>query len=96
MRHNGRAYGLTGYQAMLVKDFQDIPDLVFNIELLTVDHPYVGCRLAFNCSPTGNFLGLAINGRTIAFTENVFYEFLHGKIWRVWSIIDKSAIEAQL
>ena len=94
--HNGRPFGLTGYQAMLVKDFQDIPDLFFNIELLTVDPPYVGSRLAFNCSPRGNFLGLAINGKTISFTENVFYEFRDLKIWQVWSVIDKSTIEAQL
>ena len=94
--HNGRPLGLAGYQAMLAKDFQDIPDLFFNIELLTVDPPYVASRLAFNCSPRGNFLGLAIDGKTISFTENVFYEFRDGKIWQVWSIIDKSAIEAQL
>jgi predicted ester cyclase len=32
----------------------------------------------------------------VSFCENVFYEFDHGKIRQVWSVIDKTAIEAQL
>jgi predicted ester cyclase len=30
------------------------------------------------------------------FSENVFYEYKDEKIWRVWSVIDKGAVEAQL
>jgi predicted ester cyclase len=37
-----------------------------------------------------------VNGRTVSFTENVFYTFSHEKIVSVWSILDKMAIEAQL
>jgi predicted ester cyclase len=32
----------------------------------------------------------------VSFAENVFYEFRSGKVWQVWSVIDKAAIEAQL
>jgi predicted ester cyclase len=32
----------------------------------------------------------------VQFAENVFYEFLDGKIESVWSVIDRAAIEAQL
>jgi predicted ester cyclase len=46
--------------------------------------------------PKGRFLGMSINERTISFAENVFYEFKGSKIASVWSIIDKTAIEAQL
>lgn len=42
------------------------------------------------------FLGLAVNGKRVSFTENVFYQFRDGKIAQVWSVIDKAAIEAQL
>jgi predicted ester cyclase len=42
------------------------------------------------------FLGLHVNGKRVSFTENVFYEFRREKIWQVWSVIDKAAIEAQL
>jgi len=94
--HNGRPLGLSGYRAMLEQDVREIPDLRFAIELLTVEPPVVASRLAFDCRPAGRFLGLPVDGKRIAFTENVFYAFRDGKIAQVWSVIDKAAIEAQL
>lgn len=94
--HNGRPFGIAGYRKMLEQDFYEIPDLHFRVALLISDPPHIACRLAFDCTPKGEFLGLAVNGRRVSFTENVFYEFRGGKIWRVWSILDKAAIEAQI
>lgn len=94
--HNGRPIGLSGYRQMLERDVRDIPDLRFHIDLLVVEAPVVASRLRFDCSPRGTFLGLNIGGKRISFTENVFYAFRDGKIANVWSVIDKSAIEAQL
>jgi predicted ester cyclase len=94
--HNGRPFGLSGYRAMLEQDVLDIPDLSFQVELLVCEPPRVASRLRFDCAPKGRFLGLAIDGRRIRFTENVFYEFRDDKIAAVWSIIDKAAIEDQL
>ena len=96
MRYNGQRIGLSGYRAMLERDFDEIPDLQFNIQLLISDPPYVASRLDFNCTPKGMFLGLHVNGTRVSFTENVFYEFREGKIEDVWSIIDKAAVEAQI
>jgi predicted ester cyclase len=96
VRHNGRPLGLEGYQAMLERDFLQIPDLAFTIELLLSDPPHVASRLRFECTPAGAFLGLPVNGRRVSFAENVFYHFVEGKIVEVWSVIDKTAIEAQL
>jgi predicted ester cyclase len=94
--HNGRQIGLSGYREMLEKDFRDIPDLSFNIQMLACDPPVIASRLAFVCTPKGTFLGLPVDGRLVSFTENVFYEFQAEKVRRVWSVIDKAAIEAQL
>ena len=94
--HNARPLGLAGYRAMLEKDFREIPDLRFNIELLISGPPSIAARLKFDCTPVGTFLGLAVNGRRVSFCENVFYEFREGRIRQVWSVIDKAAIEAQL
>lgn len=94
--HNGRPFGLAGYRAMLEQDFRQIPDLQFRVALLLADPPNIAVRLAFDCSPKGMFLGLPVDGRRVSFTENVFYEFRGAKIARVWSIIDKAAIESQL
>ncbi|MER8993119.1 ester cyclase [Mesorhizobium sp. M0074] len=94
--HNGRKLGLSGYLEMLVRDFDEIPDLYFDIQLLVADPPYVASRLSFDCAPRGTFLGLDVSGKRISFAENVFYEFQRGKIRQVWSVIDKTAIETQL
>ena len=96
VRHNGRPFGLAGYRAMLERDFDEIPDLRFNIEMLVSEPPFVASRLRFDCTPKGLFLGLPVNGKRVVFAENVFYKFRGGKIAEVWSVIDKAAIEAQL
>jgi predicted ester cyclase len=96
VRHNGRRLGLSGYREMLERDFDQIPDLRFNIALLICDPPFVASRLDFDCTPSGEFLGLPVNGKRVAFCENVFYRFGGEKIDEVWSVIDKAAIEAQL
>jgi predicted ester cyclase len=64
--------------------------------MMISEYPYLGSRLRFDCSPTGVFLGLPVNGRRVSFHENVFYQFDNNKIVRVRSIIDKAALEAQL
>jgi predicted ester cyclase len=94
--HNGQRIGISGYREMLEKDFYEIPDLYFDIQLLVSDPPYLASQLKFDCTPKGKFLGIHVNGKKVCFTENVFYEFRREKIWQVWSVIDKAAIEAQL
>ena len=94
--HNGRRIGLSGYRAMLERDFDEIPDLHFNIQILVSDAPRIASRLVFDCAPKGEFLGLPVNGRRVSFSENVIYEFRGGRIAQVWSVVDKAAIEAQL
>ena len=94
--HNARPLGLAGYRTMLEQDFREIPNLRFNIERLISDPPKTAVRLKFDCTPVGTFLGLAVNGKRVSFCENVFYEFREDRIWQVWSVIDKAAIEAQL
>lgn len=94
--HNAGRVGLLGYLEMLERDFDEIPDLYFNIQMLISDPPYIAARLGFDCTPKGTFLGLQVNGKRVSFTENVFYEFRSEKIVQVWSIIDKMAIEAQV
>jgi len=94
--YNGQRIGISGYREMLERDFHEIPDLYFDVQLLISDPPYIASRLGFDCTPKGKFLGLHVNGKRVSFTENVFYEFRREKIEQVWSVIDKAAIEAQL
>ena len=96
VEYNGQRIGVSGYRKMLEKDFYEIPDLYFDIQLMICESPYIASRLRFRCTPKENFLGLQVNGRKVSFTENVFYKFREEKIIQVWSVIDKAAIEAQL
>jgi len=96
VQYNGELIGLSGYRHMLERDFRQIPDLAFNIQLLVCDDSTIASRLAFDCSPTGTFLGVAVNGRRVQFCENVFYRVSDGKIAQVWSVLDKVALEARL
>lgn len=96
VRHNGRHFGLSGYKAMLIKDFDDIPDLHFTTEHLVCEPPFIAARLTFDCTPKSIFLGLNVDGRRISFSENVFYQVENDRIVEVWSVIDKAAIEQQL
>jgi predicted ester cyclase len=96
VKYNGQRIGLSGYREMLERDFREIPDLRFEIQILMCEPPHVASRLHFDCTPTGTFLGLPVQGKRVAFAENVFYEFRGDKIQQVWSVVDKAAIERQL
>jgi len=63
--YNGQSIGISGHRAMLERDFQEIPDLYFDIELLISESPYVACRLRFDCTPKREFLGLQVNGKKV-------------------------------
>ncbi len=63
--------------------------------LLISEPPRVASRLSFDCRPKGLLFGLHVNGKRVSFTENVFYEFRDERIEKVWSVIDKAAIESQ-
>jgi steroid delta-isomerase-like uncharacterized protein len=94
--HNGRRLGVAGYRAMLEENCRDIPDLQFNLDLVVADEGHIASRIRFDCAPTGEFLGLPVNGRRVVFHEHAFYTLAAGKIAEVFSVIDKAAIEAQL
>ncbi|WP_108660166.1 ester cyclase [Acuticoccus kandeliae] len=96
VEYNGTTIGLSGYRAMLEGDFRAIPDLRFTIERLSAEPPLIASRLQFDCTPVGTLFALPVNGRRVRFAENVFYEFAGGRVRKVWSIIDKAAIAAQL
>jgi predicted ester cyclase len=92
---NGQRLGLDGYRAMLEGNYRDIPDLQFRAEWIVAEETRLACRLGFDCSPIGEFLGVRVDGRRIIFHEHALYMLRDGKIAEVWSIIDKAEIEAQ-
>ena len=51
--YNGQRIGILGYRERLERDFYEIPDLYFDIQLLISDPPYIASRLDFDCKPKG-------------------------------------------
>lgn len=92
---NGRRLRLDGYRDMLEANYRAIPDLQFRAEWIVAEETRLACRLGFDCSPIGEFLGVKVDGRRIVFHEHALYTLRGGKIAEVWSIIDKAEIEAQ-
>jgi predicted ester cyclase len=84
------------YAAMLAGDVRAIPDLHYDIDLLVVDDHQVSARLWFDCRPQGTFLEISVDGRRVSFAEHVFYRLHEGRIDRVWSLLDREAIRAQV
>lgn len=94
--HNGRQLGVDGYRALLEQNCRDIPDLHFDVELVVASECRIASRLRFDCTPAGQLLGVAVNGRRVVFHEHAFYTLREHKIAEVCSVIDKAALEAQL
>jgi len=96
VQRNGDRLGLKGYEAMLRKSYEDIPDLEYKIGVLVAEPPILATRLLFDCAPHGELFGMPVNGKKVSFSENVFYVFRDEKIEKVLSVIDVGAIAAQL
>jgi predicted ester cyclase len=96
LAYNGEPMTRLDYQNLIIGNVEAIPDLYFNVHLLVVDGDQIACRLNFECTPQGEFLGLQPNGKSISFSEHVFYRLREGKIYEVWSLLDPPAIEEQL
>jgi predicted ester cyclase len=96
LTYNGRPMTRLDYQDLISGDIAAIPDLYFDVHLLVISGDQIACRLNFHCTPKGEFLGLRPNGKSISFSEHVFYRLREGKIYEVWSLLDRHAIEEQL
>ncbi len=81
---------------MIASDITAIPDLIFNARIVVASGDQVAYRFVFDCAPHHKALGVSPNGEHICFAEHVFYHFRDGRIAAVSSLIDRSAIEAQL
>lgn len=93
--HNGRLIGVDGYRAMLEENCREIPDLYFHVDFVVANESHVASRIRFDCAPINEFLGVPVHGKRVVFHEHAFYALRKGKIAEVFSVIDKTAIEAQ-
>ena len=96
LTYNGETWSREKYEELLSDSVRRIPDLHYDIALLVTGPDHVACRLWFDCTPVGDFLGVDVEGRRVLFAEHVFYRFRAGRIEQVWSLIDTDGIRRQL
>ncbi|OTB05121.1 hypothetical protein M426DRAFT_10964 [Hypoxylon sp. CI-4A] len=67
-----------------------MPDLHVEIETLIADEDLqrVAVWLKFTGTPMKEFAGLLATGRPVRFTEHATYQYLNGKIQRIWGVMD--------
>ena len=93
--YNGQPLTKDEYQHLITDSQEAIPNLYFEIQMLVVGNNEVGCRLHFpNVTLQKEFLGQQPSGKSISFSEHVFYKFREGKIYEVWSLLDERAVAA--
>jgi steroid delta-isomerase-like uncharacterized protein len=96
LTYNDKVLTRQEYADMIAADVRATPDLRFTAQQLVAGDDLVACRLWFECTPTGTFLGVPPNGQRISFAEHAFYSFRAGRIAAVWSLIDHDAVREQL
>lgn len=96
LSYNGEAITRQQYRDLIARDVAAIPDLFYDARIVVAGGGRVACRILFDCTPQGEFLGFVSHGRRIVFAEHVFYDFRDGRIAEVSSLIDRAAIAAQL
>ncbi|KAI1103453.1 SnoaL-domain-containing protein [Jackrogersella minutella] len=67
-----------------------IPDLHVQIHTLIADEKLqrVAVWLKFTGTPIKEYAGLVADGRAVQFTEHATYQFVDGKIQRIWGVMD--------
>jgi predicted ester cyclase len=96
LTYNGEAMTRQQYRDLIARDVAAIPDLFYDAQILVVDGDRVACRIRFDCTPQGDFLGFTSRGKRLVFVEHVFYDFRERRIAAVSSLIDRTAIASQL
>ncbi|KAA9154185.1 ester cyclase [Amycolatopsis acidicola] len=90
-RHGPEA--VTAVDAFLRPAF---PDLRFDVEDVLVQGEKAAIRWTMHATHTGEFLGIAPTGRTIALRANVFFAFRGDRIAELWPVIDIAGLRGQL
>ncbi|KAF3057051.1 hypothetical protein GL218_05993 [Daldinia childiae] len=67
-----------------------IPDLQVQIHTLIADEESqrVAVWLKFTGTPVKEYAGLVVDGNAVQFTEHATYQFVDGKIQRIWGFMD--------
>lgn len=97
---NSHAVGLENFTKFLTNLVVQIPDLKYDPLMVVSDNAArtLAVRFVFECTPSGEYMGLPINGRKVSWEEHIFYKFDEEgeRIKDCFLVYDKGAVERQL
>ncbi len=73
-----------------------MPDFRWSIGELVIEGDRIAARLTDTGTLAVEWMGLPPTGRSVAFTEMVFYTFTDGRMSEIWSVFDAVGVKAQL
>jgi predicted ester cyclase len=73
-----------------------MPDFRWTIGEILIEGDRIAARLTDTGTLAREWLGLRPTGRSVAFTEMVFYTFTDGRMSEIWSVFDAVGMKAQL
>jgi predicted ester cyclase len=97
IRYNGAPMSRDDWKAgPILATVEAMPDFRWTISEIVVAGERVAARLTDTGTLTREWMGLSPTGRSVAFTEMVFYTFTDGRMSEIWSLFDQAGMKAQL
>ncbi|KAM0815575.1 hypothetical protein AB5N19_01374 [Seiridium cardinale] len=96
--HNGQHLSLAQYVDLISKSSSAFENMIAHIYTVVANEEkqYIAARIEWTGTLVKPLRGVEPNGRSVQFTEIVFYGLESGKIMRVWSVVDWDTFKAQM
>jgi predicted ester cyclase len=97
LRYNGAPMTRDEWKAgPILATVDAMPDFRWTISEVLIEGDRIAARLTDTGTLTREWMGLLPTGRSVAFTEMVFYTFTDGRMSEIWSVFDEAGMKAQL
>ena len=90
------AMDLAGYRQFMAEALHGFPEMRHEIHYVITEDDLVAVGITLHMVHTGEYLGIAPTGRSIAVEEIIVLRVLDGKIVEEWGVFDFAALQQQL
>ena len=90
------AMDLAGYRQFMSDALNGFPEMRHELRYVVAENDLVAVGITLHMVHTGEYLGIAPTGRSIAVEEILVLRMLDGKIAEEWGVFDLAALQQQL
>jgi predicted ester cyclase len=94
--NNPDAMDLAAYRQFMSDALNAFPDMRHDIHYVVAENDLVALGITLHMVHTGEYLGVAPTGQSMAVEEIVVLKFANGKIVEEWGVLDFAALQQQL